>query len=69
MTGFAADARTLSEYQILEANNNLEELLMQYVVEEANLREQEKLCKKSLHLKTLSNERFVAALVIDYVHE
>lgn len=62
MTGFAADARMLSEYLMLEDDNDLEELLMQYMVEEADLREQEKLRRKRLNLRTLSNERFVAAL-------
>ena len=46
MTGFAADAQTLSEYLILEDGDNLQELFMQYMVKEADLWEQEKLCRK-----------------------
>ena len=62
MTGFAAHARILSEYLTLEDVNNLEELLMQYIVNEADLREQEKLSRKRLDLRALSDVRFDAAL-------
>ena len=62
MAAFAADARTLLDGLILEDDNDLEELFMQYMVEEMDLREQDRLSRKRLDLNALSDERFVAAV-------
>ena len=62
MAAFAADARTLLDGLILEDDDDLEELFMQYMVEEMDLREQDRLSRKRLDLNALSDERFVAAV-------
>ena len=62
MAAFAADARTLLDGLILEDDNDLVELFMQYMVEEMDLREQDRLSRKRLDLNALSDERFVAAV-------
>ena len=62
MAAFAADAWTLLDGPILEDDDDLEELFMQYMVEEMDLREQDRLSRKRLDLNALLDERFVAAV-------
>ena len=53
MAAFTADTQTLLDGLILEDDDDLEELFMQYMVEEMDLRKQDHLSRKRLDLNAL----------------
>ena len=60
--GFHSRRLALLDGLIVEDDNDLEELFMQYMVEEIDLREQDRLSRKQVDVNALSDERFVAAV-------
>ena len=56
----AADVQTLTEYLLEQEDDELEEVLLQYMADEQDLRVQEQLNRTRLDLSSLSDERLVA---------
>ena len=56
----AADVQTLTEYLLEQEDDELEEVLLQYMADEQDLRVQEQLNRTRLDLSTLSDERLDA---------